>query len=300
MSGSWSNPGITLLIITEEISGFSGIFGYSPSIGTGNLIFSIAANNGTDPYGNFYEPGIISYDNTLNVFAQLFEGNLFTGRIADIATLDTGIVGYTFTAVGGGTPALELVAPDNQTFTYRSSFFLFPGNGITASDGPAVWLIEVNGATAAYLYVSGSVLPVDNTGTLVPTLVVGAGGGAPAYVTNWLSATSYGTIGTAESLRFQRTSDGMVHVHGAFRIAASLPVTNTVFTLPAGYFRTDRVQLFTWHWRSGGAGNEIIGTGSVNTSGGVSLSSTNTASSSPLVANSTFWMDFQIDGPDVQ
>lgn len=298
MSGSWSNPGTTLIIITEEITGFSGIFGYSPTVGTGNLIFSIAANAGTDPYGNFYEPGIISYDNTNQVFAQLFEGNLFTGRIADIATNNTGIIGYTQNLAG--LPLTEVVAPNNGTFAHRAGIFVAPANGITASDGPAVYIVDVAVTVPAYVYLSGSVLPTGVSGVLLPTLVVGAGGSAPGYITNWASNTSYGTIGTAESLRFQRTSDGMIHVHGAFRIGASLPVTNTVFMLPSGYFRTDRVQLFTWHGRSGGAGNEIIGTGSVATNGAVALSSTNTASSSPLVANSTFWMDFQVDGPDIQ
>jgi hypothetical protein len=300
MSGSWSNPGTTLIVITEEVAGFSGLFGYSPSVGTGNLIFSITAAAGTDPYGNAYEPGIISYDNADGVFAQLFEGNLFTGRIADIATIDTGVVGYSFTNLGGGTPVTEVVAPDNQSYTYRSGLFVAPGNGATASTGPAVYLLEGNEAAPAWMRLSGSVLPVSNAGVLVPTVVVGSGGGAPAYNTNWASSTAYGGIASCESLSFQRLSDGMVHVHGAFKTGASAPATNTVFTLPSGFFRTDRVQLFTWHARIVPASNETIGTGSVGTNGAVALSSTNTGSTSPLVANSTFWMDFQVDGPDVQ
>lgn len=60
MSGTWSNQRVDLIILQEDVSGFSGIFGYSPSIGAGNLIFSVAAVAGTDPYGNSYPAGISS------------------------------------------------------------------------------------------------------------------------------------------------------------------------------------------------------------------------------------------------
>lgn len=54
----WNNQSVELIILTEQTSGFSGIFGYSPQVGTGNLIFSVAAAAGTDPYGNAYPQGI--------------------------------------------------------------------------------------------------------------------------------------------------------------------------------------------------------------------------------------------------
>lgn len=56
--GSWSNQAISLIVLTEETAGFSGIFGYSPSPGTGNLVFSVSAAQGTDPYGNTYPAGL--------------------------------------------------------------------------------------------------------------------------------------------------------------------------------------------------------------------------------------------------
>lgn len=61
MSGSWSNSGTNLIILTEEISGFSGIFGYSPAPAAGNLVFSLSAAAGTDPYGNAYVSGLAMY-----------------------------------------------------------------------------------------------------------------------------------------------------------------------------------------------------------------------------------------------
>lgn len=54
----WSNQRTDLIILQEDVSGFSGLFGYSPSIGPGNLIFSLAASAGTDPYGNAYPAGL--------------------------------------------------------------------------------------------------------------------------------------------------------------------------------------------------------------------------------------------------
>jgi hypothetical protein len=41
-------------------TGFSGVFVYSPAPGAGNLIASVAALAGTDPYGNTYPSGISS------------------------------------------------------------------------------------------------------------------------------------------------------------------------------------------------------------------------------------------------
>lgn len=54
----WTNQAVTLIVLEEEATGFSGLFGYSPAPGTGNLIFSIAAAAGTDPYGNTYPAGL--------------------------------------------------------------------------------------------------------------------------------------------------------------------------------------------------------------------------------------------------
>lgn len=58
MAGSWSNDGQNLIVLIEEITGYSGIFGYSPAPGAGNLVFSLAAAAGTDPYGNAYPQGL--------------------------------------------------------------------------------------------------------------------------------------------------------------------------------------------------------------------------------------------------
>ena len=57
----WATNIFPLLIV---VSGppFTGLFIYSPGPGAGNLIASITAQAGTDPYGNHYAAGISSYD----------------------------------------------------------------------------------------------------------------------------------------------------------------------------------------------------------------------------------------------
>ena len=78
MAGSpWTNQAINLVILTEQTTGFSGLFGYSPTVGNGNLIFSVAASAGTDPYGNAYPQGL---DITLgSISGATITGSTFEG-----------------------------------------------------------------------------------------------------------------------------------------------------------------------------------------------------------------------------
>jgi hypothetical protein len=62
MAGSaWTNQLQNLIILAAEETGFSGFFAYDPAPGPGNLIASIAAAAGTDPYGNAYLEGVATY-----------------------------------------------------------------------------------------------------------------------------------------------------------------------------------------------------------------------------------------------
>ena len=73
--GAWSNQLVDLIILSAAASGFSGFFAYSPAPGAGNLIASIAAAGGTDPYGNHYQPGFVTYSGP-NFWDQLLAGQL--------------------------------------------------------------------------------------------------------------------------------------------------------------------------------------------------------------------------------
>ncbi len=61
--------------------GYSGVFVYSPSPAEGNLIVSIAAKAGTDPYGNAYPQGLKVTTGVISgttISASTFEGTDFS------------------------------------------------------------------------------------------------------------------------------------------------------------------------------------------------------------------------------
>jgi hypothetical protein len=70
----WNSSSFQLLIISAG-GGFTGLFVYSPVPGHGNLIASIAAQVSTDPYGDTYQEGIVSYNPGAS-FVQLNDGGV--------------------------------------------------------------------------------------------------------------------------------------------------------------------------------------------------------------------------------
>lgn len=63
----WGSSIFPLLIVTSS-GGFTGFFLYAPTVGTGNLFASISPHGGTDPFGNAYLPGIVTYTNSGGTF----------------------------------------------------------------------------------------------------------------------------------------------------------------------------------------------------------------------------------------
>lgn len=75
MSSPWSNQLTGLVVISASVGGFSGFFVYSPAPGFGNLIASVTASSGTDPYGNAYLQGFTTYNiGSPNSFAESLNG----------------------------------------------------------------------------------------------------------------------------------------------------------------------------------------------------------------------------------
>ena len=102
MSTAWTNQVTSLIILTEQTTGFSGLFGYSPSAGAGNLVFSVAVAPGTDPYGNAYQSGITDYSGA-NIWAQMLAGVInLNGAAGQFQTgqLGTSGAGTTFLSSG--------------------------------------------------------------------------------------------------------------------------------------------------------------------------------------------------------
>lgn len=150
------NTIIPNLIVFEELPGvYSGLFGYNPAPGPGNLEFSLAVTDGTDPYGNNYlGGGITVYNGTNAIFlgaaasgtsvlemftGASFEGNppanLFTAVAGAGAAevISTGISGGK-TNVAGFTDWVQLILQSaNQGGTnIAQGFLMYIDNSQTA------------------------------------------------------------------------------------------------------------------------------------------------------------------------
>ena len=117
----WNNQAVSLIILTEAATGFSGMFGYSPAVGLGSLIFSIAAASGVDNYGNSYPQGVSSAVGAVSASSLLVTGTttvdpgplLVYGNTNQVSTVipagasgnwtaPTGITSVTATLTAGG------------------------------------------------------------------------------------------------------------------------------------------------------------------------------------------------------
>ncbi|HEY6275592.1 MAG TPA: hypothetical protein VIX86_04600 [Streptosporangiaceae bacterium] len=117
--GPWSNPAQSLIVIVAG-GGFTGLFVYSGPPALGNLIASIAAQGGSDPYGNGYGSGIEVYGGNTpgSLRAVLLAGKLLLDAIGsattaapNVATDSTGtdLILSSSTKSGQGPAVLTLV-----------------------------------------------------------------------------------------------------------------------------------------------------------------------------------------------
>jgi hypothetical protein len=159
----WADDAITLLILTEEISGFSGIFGYSPAPGAGNLILSVTAAGGTDPYGNTYIAGITTYGPN-GTYSELLAGvlNMFTNGDFSPAILEAGaavgflsltspLINGTDTAAGIGLGSQGASGSNYPVVELDGDIALSNSNG----QQPGL-LAPVTGASGVTLYAIGA------------------------------------------------------------------------------------------------------------------------------------------------
>jgi hypothetical protein len=96
----WQTDIFPLLIITTS-GGYTGSFTYNPGPGAGNLIASDTAAPGTDPYGNAYLQGQVSYFNN---------GGVYTAT----QSAGTGIFFYTAPGYGGPWTLVGKIGTDGQ------------------------------------------------------------------------------------------------------------------------------------------------------------------------------------------
>lgn len=163
MTTPWNNQLVSLLIITAPSGAYAGIFVYSPSPGTGNLIGSWAAQAGTDPYGNAYPAGL---DVTVGTITGVtISGGTISGGTITGATISSTVFNGTNFILNSsgfffysGTPALGNLATSVANVAGTDSF----GNTYPAGfDGQQLTLTNQSGTPPA---VSGAGVLFSNSG----------------------------------------------------------------------------------------------------------------------------------------
>lgn len=153
---TWGSNVFPLLIVTSG-GGFTGLFVYSPAPGPGNLIASIAAQAGTDPFGNAYRAGITSYDPSID-FVQMLNGAIAAGTLSasSLVTNPGGIAFGPDAFTTSSQPGLQVTSPEAGAGLLESQLILFGESNDTTK--PAQALFTSSGATpitAALLEVQG-------------------------------------------------------------------------------------------------------------------------------------------------
>lgn len=153
----WSNqPVVAPVVVIVAGGNGEGLFVYSGTPATGNLIASIAATAGTDAHGNAYQAGVTSYG-PVN-FSQLLGGAVNLGPLAGGSFLANVAV--------TGTDLLLQSASDGSAFGSLIDVTAHSGVVVEAQAGtPASPLLSINGlallsAVGKFLFASDPV----NTG----------------------------------------------------------------------------------------------------------------------------------------
>src|ERR1700728_4896785 len=128
--GAWTNQAQNLIILTETVGEFSGIFGYSPTPGFGNLVYSNSVTSGTEPYGNPYAAGEWVYSNSAATAAGLVPGGSTASYLALAAGGTTPNPPVNTAAIyGSASGGLQVVdAVDNTTYTIETRRIVLQAN----------------------------------------------------------------------------------------------------------------------------------------------------------------------------
>jgi hypothetical protein len=120
----------------------SGLFIYSPAVGAGNLIYSVSASNGTDPYGNPYFDVATAYGTTAGSRVTVAVGtafpsiNFFTGSATE--ALNSSILAAVASPGGAAEQqVLTTFGPENTASADRAGLELLasPNNQPGAATG---------------------------------------------------------------------------------------------------------------------------------------------------------------------
>lgn len=204
----------------------AGEFYYAGSPAKGNLVASIAAAAGTDPYGNAYSAGIVSYDPLSFLrYVQLASGAVELGSIGDSPTLAATIA----TAFGAHTLGQLLLTCQTtagaQTASVVDMRSGVTGSGVGSSNAPRVWLGTNDGAgnTAVQAWTAGPLVLTSPAGTPYAWAT-------PSYSANWT-----GSGAGFPALQLRPGNDDNLQVVGSVTATAAFAAgTNTIGTITAG------------------------------------------------------------------
>ncbi len=221
-TGSWSNNATNLIVLVESISGYSGIFGYSPAPGAGNLVFSVTAAAGTDPYGNDYLSGVATYSGSS--FAALEAGNAFFGITAD-GYPTAGLIGLS------GTDGVFVSSPTNTLPDAATTAYVAGNTTTTPTNDAGYPHVDVGASTAG---VTGWINGAWVNSSVAAGTSTAETWHSPTYNANWSGTTTFGGLaGGLRTLKYRKDAENNVWLLGTFTAAAG--AGSAVFQLPTGY-----------------------------------------------------------------
>ena len=160
---SWGSNLFPLLLITSS-GGFTGLFEYSPAPGTGTLILSSTAANGTDPYGNQFFQGLATYAPSAGVARVITLLSTANNALFEYATPSGGVQGQMILAVSSAA-GVDPVAG----FNYNAGVYgLDPVGGNLTVAGPVITFGEISFTRSA------QIKPVVGSGATPPYLQLDA------------------------------------------------------------------------------------------------------------------------------
>lgn len=217
---------------TDFVVNSAGIFVYSGTPAAQNLIASIAANAGTDAFGNGYIPGVVTY-RLLPPFGQVSFIQLVDDNIL-IGSVNAGVFDIpgaaSFTSENGNNASVFSGLSSDVTKTDEGALQVFCGIPFAvtgAANAPYVQALDDLSQSPVDQYISGSVLPIDNLGTRYAWQ-------APSYNTNWATSATFNGSSGNQGLHFRKSTQDDVRFEGMFKAGAVAPGA-VLANLPAPY-----------------------------------------------------------------
>jgi hypothetical protein len=249
----WSNQVVDLIVLVEESGGFSGIFGYSPSAGPGNLVFSLSVSGGYDPYGNEYQPGlVVGSSSAIQLQINSVGGFAFLYFLLNNAAYTNPNITAEFAA---GIPEMLMSGPASKAAgkTDFVTLSMAANDGIAGNFANMDFIYtDANGAAHLYMYVDAAgahITASDGIAAVKPGTGTSPTNAAQTEV--WHSMTSgleNGFGAGSPTPEYKLNADNSVSMAGTITLPASGFNGTTLFQLPAAYFPVSAKRIpVTWN-----------------------------------------------------